>query len=323
MRNSRPGVSHLEYRPDIDGLRALAVLSVVTFHAFPGWIRGGYIGVDVFFVISGFLISGILFEHLASGIFSFSGFYARRVRRIFPALLLVLLACLAFGWFWLLSDEYAQLGKHIAAGAGFASNLVLWSEAGYFDNSAETKPLLHLWSLGIEEQFYLVWPLLLWLTWKLRLNLLTLTVLVALGSYYLSIQGIEHDAAATFYSPLTRFGELLSGAFLARIELHRKASHAAATLKLDDWFSRVIYEHPGEADGTTLANVASALGLLLLAYGVWRMDGEIGCPGKWALVPVLGAALIISAGQKAWINRVLLSNRIAVWIGLISYPLYL
>lgn len=151
------------YRRDIDGLRAVAVMSVVIFHAFPGFIRGGFIGVDIFFVISGFLISSIIFEGLNRGAFSFRDFYARRVRRIFPSLLIVLISCLTFAWFALLADELNQLGRHVAAGAGFVSNFVLWSEVGYFDNSAETKPLLHLWSLSIEEQYYLVWPLVSWL----------------------------------------------------------------------------------------------------------------------------------------------------------------
>jgi peptidoglycan/LPS O-acetylase OafA/YrhL len=157
-------LTHPKYRADIDGLRAIAVLSVVLFHAFPTLqlsifssltIAGGFIGVDIFFVISGFLISTIIFDNLARGSFSFLEFYSRRIKRIFPALLLVLITCFAFGWFALLADEYKQLGKHIAAGAGFVSNFVLWNESGYFDNSAETKPLLHLWTLGIEEQFYI------------------------------------------------------------------------------------------------------------------------------------------------------------------------
>src|SRR6188768_2400494 len=135
---------HPKYRPDIDGLRAVAVLAVVAFHAFPGRLSGGFIGVDVFFVIAGFLISTIIFENLDKGTFSFYEFYARRIKRIFPALLLLLIAVYAFGWFTLLADEYKQLGKHIAAGAGFVSNFVFWNEAGYFDNSAETKPLIHL-----------------------------------------------------------------------------------------------------------------------------------------------------------------------------------
>ena len=146
----------MAYRPDIDGLRAIAVLCVLVFHAFPKHLKGGFIGVDIFFVISGYLISGIILNDLERKQFSFRQFYIRRIRRIFPVLATVLFSCLVFGWLALTADELNQLGKHIAAGAGFISNLVLWSEAGYFDNSAETKPLLHLWSLGIEEQFYLV-----------------------------------------------------------------------------------------------------------------------------------------------------------------------
>jgi len=165
--------SHLppsQYRPDIDGLRAIAVLTVVTFHAFPNFMKGGFIGVDVFFVISGFLISGIIFQNLEKERFIFSEFYSRRIKRIFPALSIVLLTTHLVGWFILLADEYKNLGKNIAAGAAFISNFILWKEAGYFDTSAETKPLLHLWSLGIEEQFYILWPFLAWLAWKKKIQ---------------------------------------------------------------------------------------------------------------------------------------------------------
>ncbi len=319
----QPHLSHPKYRPDIDGLRAVAVLAVVAFHAFPSWVRGGFIGVDVFFVISGYLISTIIFENLDKGTFSFAEFYARRIKRIFPALLLVLIACFAFGWFALLADEYKQLGKHIAASAGFISNFTLWNEAGYFDNSAETKPLLHLWSLGIEEQFYIVWPLLLWFAWKRKFNLLTITIVVAITSFVLNIKGIKHDMVATFYSPQTRFWELLSGSLLAWITLYKKDTFANVKLKIDDWLSRIIFSEKKEADGKTLSNVLSFVGLLLLIYGFWRINKELSFPGKWALVPVLGAVLIITAGSKAWVNRVILSNKIAVWFGLISFPLYL
>jgi peptidoglycan/LPS O-acetylase OafA/YrhL len=157
-----------KYRPDIDGLRAIAVLSVIGYHAFPGIIPGGFVGVDIFFVISGYLISGIIVSSLGDGTFSFKNFYARRIKRIFPALFVVLAACGLFGWFTLLPREYKELGKHIAGGAGFVSNFFFWSESGYFDTAAEFKPLLHLWSLGIEEQFYIVWPLLLYWSWKTR-----------------------------------------------------------------------------------------------------------------------------------------------------------
>jgi len=142
-QNFRP-----RYRPDIDGLRALAILAVVAYHAVPSYALGGFIGVDIFFVISGYLISLIIFRGLAEGRFGFLDFYARRARRILPALLVVAAACYAFGWFALLPDEYKQLGKHVAAGMGFAQNFVLWNEAGYFDVASEFKPLMHLWSLA-------------------------------------------------------------------------------------------------------------------------------------------------------------------------------
>ena len=141
------------YRADIDGLRALAVLAVIAFHAFPEWVSGGFIGVDVFFVISGFLITTLIQDSLQQQSFSFRAFYASRVRRLFPSLVIVLLACQVFGWFALLSNEYKALGKHIAASTAFIPNFIFWSESGYFDYAADAKPLLHLGSLGIEEQF--------------------------------------------------------------------------------------------------------------------------------------------------------------------------
>jgi len=225
MSSSQSHLTHPKYRPDIDGLRAIAVLAVVAFHAFPSWFKGGFIGVDVFFVISGYLISTVIFENLDKETFSFSEFYARRIKRIFPALIIVLIACLVFGWFALLADEYNQLGKHVAAGAGFISNIVFWNESGYFDNVSDTKPLLHLWSLGIEEQFYIVWPFLLWFAWKRNFNILTITVLVCIASFVLNIKGIKQDVVATFYSPETRFWELLSGSLLAWVTLYKKDAY--------------------------------------------------------------------------------------------------
>ena len=146
-------MSHLKYRPDIDGLRAVAVLGVVIFHAFPTWLPGGYTGVDIFFVISGYLISGILFKGHREGHFSFKEFYARRVRRLFPSLITLLVLSLGFGWFVLLPIEYQYLGKHVASGTLFIQNFVFWKESGYFDVAAILKPMLHLWSLAVEEQF--------------------------------------------------------------------------------------------------------------------------------------------------------------------------
>lgn len=215
-------LTHPKYRADIDGLRAIAILSVVGFHAFPNWVKGGFIGVDVFFVISGYLISTIIIGSLERDSFNFVEFYSRRIKRIFPALLLVLIASFALGWFVLLADEYKQLGKHIAGGAGFISNFLFWNESGYFDNAAETKPLLHLWSLGIEEQFYIFWPLLLWFVWKKRFNLLTIAITVAIVSFALNIVKVRSDTVAAFYSPQTRFWELMAGSILAYMTLHKQ-----------------------------------------------------------------------------------------------------
>ena len=316
-------LSHPKYRPDIDGIRAIAVLAVVAFHAFPSWVNGGFIGVDVFFVISGYLISTIIFENLDRGTFSASEFYARRIKRIFPALILVLVACLIFGWFALLADEVQQLGKHIAAGAGFISNIVFWNEAGYFDNAADTKPLLHLWSLGIEEQFYIVWPFLLWISWKRKFNLLTITILVTVISFFLNIKGIRQDAVATFYSPQTRFWELLSGSLLAWLTLYKKNEFVIIKNKIEGFLASIACREKQSADGKILSNALSFVGLSLLVYGFWRISKESSFPGKWALVPVLGTLLLLMGGSKAWINRTILSNKIAVWFGLISFPLYL
>ena len=321
--NKHEHLTHPKYRADIDGLRAVAVLSVVCFHAFPIGLKGGFIGVDIFFVISGFLISTIIFENLDKGTFSFSEFYARRINRIFPALILVLISCFAFGWFELLADEYKQLGKHIAAGAGFVSNFVFWNESGYFDNSAETKPLLHLWTLGIEEQFYIVWPLLLWAAWKRKFNLLSLTLVITTLSFALNIKGLHSDAVATFYSPQTRFWELLIGSTLAYVTLYKPNLLATKKQKLNTYLNAIIYAPSSQSNDNTLRNTQAILGVTLIGIGLLLITKERHFPGTWALLPTLGAVLIISAGSQAWLNRVILSNRILVWFGLISFPLYL
>ena len=315
---------HPKYRPDIDGLRALAVLAVIGFHAFPELIPGGFIGVDVFFVISGFLISTILFENLAAQSFSFLDFYSRRIRRIFPALILVLVSCYLVGWFVLLPDEYSQLGKHMAGGAGFIQNWLLWGESGYFDNVAETKPLLHLWSLGIEEQFYIIWPILLWLAYRLRLNLLTLTILTGLISFALNIHGIsvKQDLVATFYSPQTRFWELAIGAVLAYLLLYPSPRWQSSWEAGKRMLCRVVWADP-QSPNTDAANLFSCLGLTLIVLGAALINKTSAFPGWWALLPTVGALLLLAAGPHAHLNRIILSNRLIVAIGLISYPLYL
>jgi peptidoglycan/LPS O-acetylase OafA/YrhL len=314
---------HTKYRADIDGLRAISVLSVVTFHAFPNSLRGGFIGVDIFFVISGFLISTIIFTNLERDSFSFVDFYSRRIKRIFPALLLVLIASAAFGWFALLADEYKQLGKHIAGGAGFVANFMFWNESGYFDEAASTKPLLHLWSLGIEEQFYILWPPLLWFTWKQRLNPLTVIILIVLLSFALNIANIHGNAIAAFYSPQTRFWELLAGSLLAYTSLYKPNMCPQFTRSLDARLGAIIYAYAPEANGDTLRNAQALFGAALIAVGILSITEEQLFPGWWAVLPTLGAVLIIAAGTQAWLNRTVLSTRILVWFGLISFPLYL
>ncbi len=342
--------AHDKYRPDIDGLRAIAVLSVVIFHAFPEMLGGGFIGVDIFFVISGFLISKIIFESLERGSFSFAEFYARRIKRIFPALFVVLVFSYILGWFSLFSDEYKQLGKHIAAGAGFSSNFILWDEVNYFDNAAETKPLLHLWSLGIEEQFYIAWPLLLWAGWKRNVNFLIIIVSLFCVSIYLNIKGVGTNLTATFYSPQTRIWELLSGSFLAYIDVYKvsikKLSNLFRKISVNNQQTNLINHHVSSwrimfsfaetSFSPTLHhkcrrifsqiftnNILSTFGLVLFFYGLYRIHKNINFPGVWAIIPVASAVLIIRAGKEAWINKKLLSNRIIVWFGLISFPLYL
>lgn len=303
-----------DYRPDIDGLRAVAVLSVVAFHAFPDAVRGGFVGVDVFFVISGFLISTIILRSLDAGNFSFADFYARRIKRIFPALALVLATFLLLGWAFFLKDEFRQLGAHTVAGAAFLSNFLLMREAGYFDTAAELKPLLHLWSLGIEEQFYLVWPLLLALAYRFRRNPMVVILTILAISFALNVgrAGGRH-AVQTFYHPLTRFWELLLGSTLAWISLHGREAFDAALRRL----------LPATDRQSSLQDTKSFLGLAFISAAVLLLDRDCIFPGWWALLPTLGAFLLISAGPNAAVNRRLLAHPVLVFVGLISYPLYL
>ena len=194
----------LRYRPDIDGLRAFAVLAVAGFHAFPDLVPGGFVGVDVFFVISGYLICSLILRDLNQNRFSFPHFYSRRIRRIFPALIVVLAFALVFGLYALTPDEYRNLGKHVYSGALFISNITLWQEAGYFDAEAQAKPLLHLWSLGIEEQFYLCFPLVLWLCARKGRAFFRWVAGFLLLSFVCNLALARHFPSADFYSPFSR-----------------------------------------------------------------------------------------------------------------------
>jgi peptidoglycan/LPS O-acetylase OafA/YrhL len=293
-------MTHLRYRADIDGLRAVAVLGVVIYHAFPQNLPGGFCGVDIFFVISGYLISGILYKGVREGGFSFREFYVRRIRRLFPALITVLLLCLGYGYFILLGDEYQQMGKHVAAGTLFIQNIVFWKESGYWDVASTLKPLLHLWSLAVEEQFYIIFPPLLLLFWKKKwpmVPLLWILLLVSLiANLIMSYQSRESD----FYLTTYRAWEFLGGSLLA-------------------WW-HYGKNHEEEAP---YGNLLSVLGFILLVLSMIVLKEKEPYPGWRAILPVAGSIMLIAAGRKSWINSRILSHPAVVWIGLISYPLYL
>jgi peptidoglycan/LPS O-acetylase OafA/YrhL len=282
----------LRYRADIDGIRSVAVLGVVVFHAYPKLIPSGLVGVDCFFVNSGYLITSIIVTDLDAGSFSFTWFYARRVRRLFPALVVVLAVTLALGFWLLLPTQLASLARNTIASALFSANLTLLSETGYFDIDASLKPLLHLWSLGVEEQFYLIWPVALWLT--PRRFRLALIVLVMIGSFALNVVLIGKYPEAAFYLPFTRVWELMAGALL----LHASITNGVAR---------------------EILSVAALAGSSL-TFGYF--DQKTAFPGWAALAPVAvtGAAL---PAQGSLLSRILLSNPAAVFVGRISYPLYL
>ncbi len=281
----------LRYRGDIDGLRAIAVIAVVIYHAFPRLLPGGFVGVDVFFVISGYLITQLIVSDLDGPGFSFADFYARRIRRIFPALILVLFATVAVGAYIFLPSELSSLAKNAIASAFFSANLMLLSESGYFDVESHLKPLLHLWSLGIEEQFYLAWPLALWLTprrWRTAL----IGVIIS-GSFGFNVTMVDAHPEAAFYLPFTRVWELMAGAALAGVSIQSAKLREA------------------------LSALGAAGGITFFLY-----NSHMTFPGWAALIPVVGtSATILSDGS--FLNRTVLSHPVAVFIGRISYPLYL
>ena len=296
---------HHTYRRDIDGMRALAVMPAVVFHASVRAMPGGFAGVEIFFVISGYLITQILLHEMDAGLFSFRQFYFRRCRRILPALLLVMVVSLILGWFIMLPDEFIQLGKHITASALFYQNIILWHEVNYFDTAGGLKPLLHLWSLSVEEQYYMIWPLLI--VWTRRGHMRLKHVIIALlsVSVVLNLVMIYIDSIATFYLIHTRFWELLIGSALAWYEQNRHKSGL-----------------PIHATGKS-AHVVSLVALTVIILCYLFYTGENLYPGWRALPPTLAALALIAVGPRAVVNRYLLGNPLMVFIGLISYPLYL
>ena len=304
-------MTSLKYRSDIDGLRAVAVLGVVIYHAFPHALPGGFIGVDIFFVISGYLISGILYKGLANGgdgnvsPFSFGEFYARRIRRLFPALITMLLLTMAYGWLILLPDEFRQLGKHVAAGTLFIQNIVFWQESGYFDISANLKPLLHLWSLAVEEQFYIFFPPLLIVLWKKPKILAPAMVVLLIATFILNVVMSLQNSVSDFFLTPYRAWEFLGGSLLAW------------------WHYEKGHQHSEGEEVPPYREVLSWCGVILLALGFAFIHTGDPYPGWRALLPVAGTLFLMEGGRHTWVNRKILSNPVVVWIGLISYPLYL
>ncbi len=283
------------YRPDIDGLRAVAVFLVLIFHAFPKLIPGGFIGVDVFFVISGFLITNII----VSKNFSFAGFYARRARRLFPALILILIASIIAGWHLLTPAQFEELGRQTIASVLFVPNWLFWSETGYFDAAAHTKPMLHMWSLGVEEQFYLAGPALLIAAAKFRIRpvwvLSVATTLSLLCCIYFS--RIHPSPAFSFYLPFSRAWEISAGGLLALVTLPRHQSGMSTT--------------------------GFSVGLCAIVLGAMFINGDSGWPGLAAPVIVAGSMLSIYFGATSKFAQQTLGSETAVFLGKISYPLYL
>lgn len=295
-------MSAITYRPEIDGLRALAVVPVILFHAGITGFSGGYIGVDIFFVISGFLITSIILAEQQAGRFSLLSFYERRARRILPALFVVLLCTLPFAWMWLLPESMASLGRGLLGVALFASNVVFWRDSGYFEQAAELNPVLHTWSLAVEEQFYLLFPLFLGL---LRRHLPRWTVAMlltsALGSLAVAQWAVDRHPTAAFFLLPTRGWELLLGSLIA-IRVTTRGLPATVP---------------------AMANAASLLGLGMIVAAIVAFDKATPFPGWFALLPTVGTSLVILfATSSTWVGRVL-AHRWLVGVGLVSYSAYL
>lgn len=292
----------MRYRPEIDGLRALAVLPVILFHAGVSFVSGGFVGVDVFFVISGYLITAILLGELAAGNFSIVRFYERRARRILPALFFVMLACLPFAWFWMWPGDLHEFSKSLIYVSSFASNYLFYKQ-NYFDSATELKPLLHTWSLAVEEQYYLFFPPLLWLCWRYMRRFIPYIFAVSIIA---SLAYCEYRLAlkpeVSYYMLSSRFWELATGA----------------------WLAYYHYRHAYQPVGAPyLQQAGSATGLLLILYAALAFSEATRFPGIHAVVPTVGAALILLFAHRTTFTGRLLASKPFVAIGLISYSAYL
>lgn len=287
----------MKYRAEIDGLRALAVVPVILFHAGFELFSGGFVGVDVFFVISGYLITTILIEDIENKRFSIINFYERRARRILPALFFVMLVCIPFAWMWMLPDPLENFGQSLVAATLSANNVLLYLTSGYWDLVSEFKPLLHTWSLGVEEQYYVIFPLLLLLAWRFGKGIVLLTIIViASVSLVLSEWLSRENPEAAFFLIHTRAWELLAGSISGFIALRR---------------------------GIQKNNPLALIGLAAIIFSIFFYDETTPFPSVYALVPVLGVVLLVLYADKETIAAKLLSLKSLVGIGLISYSAYL
>ena len=287
----------MKYRAEIDGLRALAVVPVILFHAGFELFSGGFVGVDVFFVISGYLITTILIEDIENNRFSIVNFYERRARRILPALFFVMLVCIPFAWMWMLPNQMKDFSQSLVAVSLFASNILFWRERGYFAAAAEEKPLLHTWSLAVEEQYYVLFPIFLILAWRFGKNrVFWMIVVMAAISLLLSEWGWRNKATANFYLAHTRAWELFAGSIAAFIV---------------------------QKQGVQKNNILATFGLAAIIFSIFFYDESTPFPSMHALVPVIGVVLLLLYADKATFAAKLLSTRGFVGIGIISYSAYL
>ncbi|WP_290842792.1 acyltransferase [Henriciella sp.] len=287
----------MKYRAEIDGLRAVAVIPVILFHAGFEVFSGGYVGVDVFFVISGYLITTILINEIENQKFSLVGFYERRARRILPALFFVMLVCIPFAWLWMLPSQLKDFSQSLIAVSFFGSNIFFWQESGYFAAAAEEKPLLHTWTLAVEEQYYIFFPLFLFFAWRFgKGRVFWMIVILAACSLLLSEWGWRNAPTANFYLAPTRAWELFAGSIAAFIVNKR---------------------------GIQTSNFLSTIGFGAILLSIFLYDQNTPFPSVYALLPVGGTFLVVMSAGKETIVAKLLSIRILVGVGLISYSAYL
>lgn len=317
-----PPVKPQHYRPDIDGLRAVAIVSVVLFHSFPNWLPGGFVGVDVFFVISGYLISTIIFRSFDKGTFSFSDFYARRVRRIFPALSFLLIGVMILGALTLTPEEFKDLGKQVIYGSAFGENIYLIRHSGgYWDTATEMMPLMHLWTLAVEEQYYIFYPLLCWALWKWKRMVLPALCFLWCLSFGLDIYQSQSSSVLAFFSLHTRFWELCTGCILAAL-IAPNLAYQKTIKNIGARLADMLGVSNQSVFLAKLKEAVSWLGLFLILAGVAFANGEEKLRSLLILLPVIGTVLIILS-KGAWLNKKILSSGPFVFIGLISYTWYL